>query len=256
MSTAGWRTALAMELRKALAARVVLGVTVALVGGIASLSVVLTSAAHAGRTDLTAKLGPVASLPGWAGYLAAAQQITAAAAVLGFGVALSWLFGREFTDGTITGLFALPVTRPATALAKLLTYALWAVLVAAGLTLVLLAGGLAVGLGAPGSADWSAVARESALVVLSAMVAVPAAWVSSLSRGLLGGIAATVALIVAAQVVVLGAGLGGWFPVSAPALWALAPGTVSALQLALVGVLPLGFGLATLGAWQRLQLDR
>ena len=30
-----------------------------------------------------------------------------ALALLGFGVVLSWMFAREFTDGTITGLFAL-----------------------------------------------------------------------------------------------------------------------------------------------------
>lgn len=256
MNIHGWRAALGAEARKAVAARAMVGLTVALVGGITVLSLVMIVAARRGRTDLTAKLGPIADLPGWAGYLAAAQQITAAGTVLGFGVALSWLFGREFADRTVTGLLALPVTRPAIALAKLVTYAIWAVLIATALTLALLGGGLAIGLGRPGRADWLIVGREWALVALSALVAVPVGWVATLTRGLLGGIAATVALIVSAQIVVLGAGAGGWFPVAAPALWALAPGTVSWTQLALAAALPLGFGFATLLSWQRLQLDR
>lgn len=256
MRTSGLRTALWAEMHKAAATRVLLAVTIALVGGIALLSVVMTAAVRGGRADLAAKLGPLAGQPGWAGYLAGAAQITAAAVVLGFGVALSWLFGREFADGTVTGLFALPVTRPAIAVAKLLTYGLWALLVATALSVLLILGGLVLGLGPLDAATSSTIAREWSLVVLSALVATPVAWVTSLTRGLLGGIAATIALIVCAQVFVLAADLGGWFPIAAPALWAIAPGTVSAAQLALVVLIPLGSGLATLVSWHRLQLDR
>lgn len=256
MSVHGWRIACVVELRKAASARVMLGVTVALVGGITVLAIVMNAAARSGREDIVAKLGPIGRLPGWTGYLAAAEQITAAAGVLGFGVALSWLFGREFADGTVTGLFGLPVTRPATALAKLITYAVWALLVASALTLMLVLGGLALGLGTPGSPAWSTLGREWVLIVLSALVATPVGWVSTLSRGVMGGIAATVGLIVTAQVFVLGAQAGGWFPVAAPALWAIAPGTVSGGQLGMVALIPAGFGLATMLAWHRLQLDR
>jgi ABC-2 type transport system permease protein len=52
------------------------------------------------------------------------------------------------------------------------------------------------------------------------------------------------------------AGVGAWFPVTAPALWALDPSAVSAGQLALVATVPLLFGGLTIGAWRRLQLDR
>jgi hypothetical protein len=33
----------------------------------------------------------------------------------------------------------------------------------------------------------------------------------------------------------------GWFPLSASALWAMLPGTVSAVQLVVVAVVPIGF---------------
>jgi ABC-2 type transport system permease protein len=44
--------------------------------------------------------------------------------------------------------------------------------------------------------------------------------------------------------------------VAAPALWALAPASVSPVQLALVVTVPLLFGALTLASWSRLQLDR
>jgi ABC-2 type transport system permease protein len=60
---------------------------------------------------------------------------------------------------------------------------------------------------------------------------------------------------VIAQVMVV-AGTGAWFPLAAPALWALQPGAVSPTQLALVTLVPLIFVPAILTTWRRLQLDR
>ena len=105
--------------------------------GIAVLSGAMLLAAASGDPQLLAKLGPAATRD-WAGFLLAAAQITSAGGLLGFGVVLSWIFGREFGDGTITGLFALPVRRSTIALAKLLVYAIWAVTVSVGLAGLLL----------------------------------------------------------------------------------------------------------------------
>lgn len=79
--------------------------------------------------------------------------------LLGFGVALSWTIGREFSDGTITGLFALPVSRPVIALAKLLVHLLWITAVAVALTALTGTVGLALRLGrwtATYAAHWPA----------------------------------------------------------------------------------------------------
>src|SRR5699024_4307702 len=54
-------------------------------------------------------------------------------ALLAFGVALAWLFGREFADATVSGLFAIPISRPTIAIAKLCVYYCWVVLVAIAL---------------------------------------------------------------------------------------------------------------------------
>jgi ABC-2 type transport system permease protein len=212
-------------------------------------------AAAGGNPAMAAKLGPIAAQGGWAGLLGTVSQITAAGGLLAFGVVLSWLLGREFADGTITGLFALPVGRPTLALAKLLVYLVWTVGVALVLVLVVALLGLVTGAGAPDGPAWAGLARLLALTVLTALLAVPAAWAATLGRGLLPGIATTVGLIAVAQVMVV-AGTGAWFPPAAPALWAVLPGSVSIAQLALVPLVPIGFGLLTLGAWRRLELDR
>ena len=119
-------------------------------------------AAASGDPQLVAKLGPAATHD-WTGFLLAAAQITGAGGLLGFGVVLSWMFGREFGDGTITGLFALPVRRSTIALAKLLIYTVWAIAISLSLAALLVIVGLVAGLGPLTAETWSAVARQIAL---------------------------------------------------------------------------------------------
>lgn len=250
----GLRASLAVESRKLVASRVVRSATVLLVAGVAVLAGSLTWAAGHGNEQVLAKLGPLAAAAGWDRFLGVAAQVTAAGVLLGFGVVLSWVIGREFADGTVAGLFALPVRRSATALAKILVFLCWAAGVAVLLGGVLAVVGTALDLGPLGASAGAALARQVALTVLSAGLAVPVAWASTVGRGLLPGIATAVAILVIAQVAVV-AGAGGWLPFAAPALWAFDPGAVSGVQLALAGAVPLLSGLATLAAWQRLQLD-
>ena len=141
------------------------------------------------------------------------------------------------------------------ALAKLLVYLVWTVGVALLLVLVVAVLGLVTGAGIPDGPAWVGLLRLLVLTILTALLAAPAGWAATLGRGLLPGIATTVGLIAIAQVAVV-AGTGGWFPLAAPALWALLPGTVSVGQLATVPLIPIGFGLLTLVAWHRLQLDK
>jgi ABC-2 type transport system permease protein len=229
--------------------------SIALMAGIAVLTGAMLLAAASGDPQLLAKLGPAATRD-WKGFLLAAAQITSAGGLLGFGVVLSWVFGREFGDGTITGLFALPVRRSTIALAKLFVYAAWAMAVSLGLAALLLVVGLIAGLGPLDAGTAAAFARQIVLGVMTAAIAVPVAWAATLGRSVLAGVSAAIGLVVIAQVSVL-AGAGGWMPLASPALWALSAGeAVSPLQLGLV--LPyLGlFAFATARTWQRMQLDR
>ena len=172
-----------------------------------------------------------------------------------FGVALSWIFGREFADGTVSSLFALPVPRAAIALGKLMVYAIWAVGVAVLLTGVVAGVGLVLGFGVTDAAGFGELARLPLLVVLTALIAVPAAWAATLGRGLLPGIATTIGIIVVAQVLAI-ADVGAWVPIVTPALWAIAPDSVPPAALLTVPSVPIVFGALCALAWSRLQLDR
>lgn len=247
--------AIATEARKAITSRVLRWTTGLLIAAVLALVAGILAAKNLNDPQLTAKLGPLAELEGWPALLGVAAQITAAGVMPALGIGLSWIIGREFAEGTITGLFALPVPRWGIALAKLIVYAVWVLVVAIILTSALLLLGLVLGYGAPAFDEWGTLGRHVPLTVLVGLTAAPAAWAATLGRGLLPGIATTIGLLVIAQVMAF-TGVGAWFPLVTPALWAIDPTAVSGVQLALVPSIPLVFGALTLSAWHRLQLDR
>ena len=247
--------AMRCELLKLLRSPVGVITVAAFVGGATALSAVILAVARSGDSALIAKLGSNVAFD-WAGLLAAAAQITGAGGFIACGVIAAWVFAREFTDGTITGLFALPVSRGSIALAKAAATLVWVVVASALLASALLVVGLAFGFGMPGPADWAGLGRQVVLAVLTGVVVLPVAWIATATRSLLAAIGGTIGLLVVAQIGVL-SGAGGWLPFAAPALWALTSGTgVSWLQLAIavmVGALSVG---GTTLAWRNLQLDR
>ena len=179
------RAALGVETRKTAAARVTIATTIFMAFGVAGIATGTTLAARGEDPEMLAKLGPAASVGGWEGLIAVVLQITAAGGLLAFGVVLSWMVGREFADGTVTGLFALPVRRDTIALAKLLVYLLWTVAVALVLVGVVAVIGLLLSLGAPASGVGLLLFRLMALTVLSVEAscqASPPRWASSSSR--------------------------------------------------------------------------
>ncbi|MDO7883071.1 ABC transporter permease [Salinibacterium soli] len=211
------KAALITETMKFVRARVSIATTIMLTVGIGLLCSSMLLAASGDDPNLAAKLGALVDPGGWAGYLSTASQITAIAGLLGFGVVLSWLYLREFSEGTVTGLFALPVGRGTTALAKLIVYLLWAAVVSAVLVAALVALGFVFGL--PSVPDAAALATQLIVSLLTACLALPAAWAATLGRGALAGIATIVGVVVVAQVAAIG-GIGAWFPFSSPGLWA------------------------------------
>jgi len=249
------RIALAAEARKAAASRVFRTVTLLLIVGIAVLAGGLLFAARAGNEEILAKLGALADETGWPLLTNIVMQVTSAGGLAAFGIALSWIFGREFVDGTITSLFALPIRRSTIASAKLIIYLAWSALTAAALTLTVGLLGLILGYGPPDRAAAALLGQLFVLTVFTALLAVPAAWATTLGRGLLPGIATTIGIVVIAQVGVV-AGIGGWMPLAAPAIWAMRLEPVSTVQLLLSLIIPAFCWLATTRAWSRLELDR
>lgn len=249
------RAALRVESLKLRRSQVGIIATAVIIGGMTLLVGGIMFALATGQADVTAKLGPTVRFD-WDGLVAAATQIMGAGGLVGYGVVLAWLFAREFSDGTITGLFALPVPLRAIASAKLVVFLAWAGCVSVLAAVGPLLAGLLLGFGWPDAQVWAALLRQVALGLFTAVIATPVAWIATVTRSLLAGVGATVGMVALTQVSVL-AGAGGWMPVAAPALWSLSDGAaVSPAQLAVSVVFGATFAALTCLAWQRLQLDR
>ena len=252
------RAALWAEWIKARRALPPVVVSVALMLGPVLLGAGLLAAGGRGNPVADAQLAPYITGEEWVDLGTVVGVITAAGGLLGAGVLLSWLYGREFTDGAMPRLFASPTPRHLVASAKLVLFLAWAGVVALTVTVVTLVVGLAMGFGAPDSVAVGALLKLALVSGLTSLLAMPCAWVATLSRGILAPVGTAVGLIVLAQLSVF-TGIGAWFPFAAPGAWVgLSTGVegqaVSAWQLC--AVVPTGalFAWLTLRAWQRLEL--
>ena len=139
-------------------------------------------------------LGTKAQLSGgtadWPGYFSLVAQMVAVGGMLLFGMIVVWLFGREFADRTAKDLLALPTSRAAVVVAKLVVALVWSLLLTVELVAVSLALGAVLGL--PG---WSTqvllhgvgviVATAGLTVALATTYALAASW----GRGYLAAVA-------------------------------------------------------------------
>ena len=156
----------------------------------------------------------------WSTYLGLAAQMIAAGGFFVFCLITCWVFGREFADGTLKDLLAVPVGRATILLAKFIVAALWSAAMAVVIFVASLILGALIGL-PQGTATVllqgsAMVAVTTALVIV---VVVPFAFFASVGRGYLLPIGvALLALIMANVLAALG--WGGYFPWGVPGLYA------------------------------------
>ncbi len=204
------------------------------------------------------KFEPLAQGPAGAAVAGLAGQVVTVVMVLATGFAVAWTFGREWADGTLGGLFALPVSRATIATAKVAVVAAWVLAVATaaiGLTTVgVLAvdGPLTAGVASALVVDWAG-------ALLMGALGLPFGWVAVRFRGYLGAVGGIIAVTAASQILA-GVGLGRWVPYVAPALWLGAGGeaaaaTVGPLQLAWVVVFAALGAALSVRAFARARLD-
>lgn len=156
----------------------------------------------------------------WPTYLGLFGQLIAAGGFLLFILVISWVFGREFADGTVKDILAVPVQRASILLAKFTVVALWS----AALTMVIVVGGLVMGaiIGLPGGSI-GAILQGSAIVgataCLAIVVVLPFAFFASAGRGYLLPIAVALLTLMMTNLVAI-AGWGEYFPWAVPGLYA------------------------------------
>jgi ABC-2 type transport system permease protein len=224
-----------IELRKALRSRVPLLTALGSLFMPLGITFLIYVAKHPDLAQQLGLVGAKANLTAyyatdWPSYLVLTAQIIAAGGFFLFTFAISWVFGREFADGTLKDMLAVPISRLTILLAKFVVVAVWS----AALTVVILAFSLIMGvlISLPqgslrvmlqGSAD---VALTAALVAATVL---PFALFASVGRGYLLPMGmAILALIMANLVVVLG--WGEYFPWGVPGLYAQGKGALPPLS--------------------------
>jgi ABC-2 type transport system permease protein len=188
-----------------------------LVGGL--LMVILKDPEGARQLGLIGtKAQLTAGVADWPTYLALLAQAVAVGGGVVFAFLTAWVFGREFADRTIRGLLAIPTTRSAIVVAKLVVIATWCVCVCAWVLVL----GVAIGnlIVLPGwSTDLALSATSTIALVTGLTIALQTttAFVAGLGRGYIAPLAWTVATVFFAQILSV-LGWGAWFPWAVPAI--------------------------------------
>ncbi len=155
----------------------------------------------------------------WSSYLGLLSQAVGVGGILIFGFVASWLFGREYSDGTAKDLLSLPISRTKIMNAKFMYYIIWCV----ALTFSNLLLGLLIGfvLQLPG---WSAVVFANNLTVyvvttiLIILLNTPIAFFAISGKGFMAPLGIVAILLVFAQII--GAlGFGNYFPWAVPGIY-------------------------------------
>ena len=156
----------------------------------------------------------------WSTYLGLCGQLIAAGEFFLLVMAVSWVFGREFADGTLKDMLAVPVQRSSILLAKFIVVGIWSAMLTIIILMVALIMGAVTRL--PGG-SLSVIFHGSAVVWITAFlmtaVVLPFALVASVGRGYLLPLGVAVLTLMVTNVVAI-AGWGEYFPWAVPGLYA------------------------------------
>ncbi len=246
-------TALSVELLKARRSKVPLltglGFSLApLMGGV--FMIILKDPEFARNAGLLRTKAQLLSGPAdWNTLFVFLSQATAVGGILVFAVIASWVFGREFVDGTARNFLSLPTSRSVVVAAKFVVTALLCFLLVVYIVVLGVVLGLLINL-----PSWSMqmVLRGAGLVGLTALLTIalttPVAFFASAGRGYLAPMGFAIIVLVLAQAL----GAAGWgplFPWAIPALCAgLGEQHPDIFSFGLVIATSLG-GLAATFAW-------
>ncbi len=167
---------------------------------------------------LGAKASLVVGSADWPGYLTLMVEFTALGGFFFFCLAISWTFGREFTDGTLKDLLAVPVPRFDILLAKFIVVALWCAALIMETYVVGLVLGMVIQL--PGG-SLAVILHGTGLLAITSMMSIllvmPFGFFASVGRGYLLPIGIAILTLILGNLSIT-LGWGEYFPWSVPAL--------------------------------------
>lgn len=180
---------------------------------------VLKDPAFAKSSGLLGAKAQIVGEANWPSYLDLHAQIIAVGGILVFGFVTSWIFGREYTDKTITDLLALPFSRSVIVLSKFAV----AFITNFILSIYVVALGFFIGwiIGLP---EWSLETMTQGLYILlivtmlTILLSTPVAFFASYGKGYLAPLGFVIFTLVLSQIIAA-TGFGENFPWAIPALY-------------------------------------
>lgn len=188
----------------------------------------------------------------WPTFAAMLAQMTGVGGMILTAVITTYVFGREYSDGTAKNLLALPVRRESFVIAKLLVVALWFAVLVAAIFVEGVAVGLALDLAGFSPGLLGRAAGDIALAAAMCFLLVPpVAWIATLGRGYLPPLGFTIFTGVLGNVFAA-TGWGKWFPYAiVPLFTGIAGPRVSVLEPGSYVVVLLVFAAGVAGTiWQ------
>lgn len=156
---------------------------------------------------------------GWEPYLTDLLGTSTALLVIGFSFTACWVFGREYTDKTISELLVKPVSKLYVVLSKFIVIFLWDVLLAFFMIAVVFIMGILIGLN---DGTWLLIMNSFLAFIVASLLTMVVSTISALLANVSKGYLAPIGfafLIVIISNVVAQAGLAAYFPWTIPALF-------------------------------------
>ena len=173
---------------------------------------------------LVAKANAMKMEANWKSYLDLLTQAVGVGGVLAFGFVASWLFGREYSDGTAKDLLSLPTSRIKILNAKFIVYIIWCLaLVFSNLLIGLLLGIILQLPTTENNAIIPLLTDYFITTILTILTGVPIAFFALLGKGYLAPLGFVALTLVLAQVIAA-IGYGSYFPWAIPGLYSGAGG--------------------------------
>jgi len=165
----------------------------------------------------------------WKSYFSLLTQAVGVGGVLAFGFVASWVFGREYSDGTVKDILSLPTSRTEILNAKFTVYVIWCVsLVISNLVAAFIIGTI-INLPPP-EIDilYPLLSDYFITTFLTVLIGVPIAFFAIWGKGYLAPLGFVALTLVFAQVIAA-IGYGSYFPWSIPGLYSSAGGAYKSL---------------------------
>jgi len=155
----------------------------------------------------------------WGSFLSILTQAVGVGGILVFGFVASWLFGREYSDGTAKDLLALPTSRTTILNAKFIVYACWCLAIALSNLLIGAIIGLLLQIAVPESFPVSSLLSDYFLTtILTVVLGTPIAFFAIWGKGYLAPLGFVALILVFAQIIAA-TGYGHYFPWAVPGLY-------------------------------------